>query len=384
MKKNASIIYVNFSPYDNAGRILDFLVENFSDVIHFSYDHLRLENGRKTNILTIYHDGVVTKSHDLIPLRTPEILRFPSLPVVAFLIFIQTYWYSKQYLHSKRADYYLTVNAYTAWIGNILRNLGLVHKTIFWLWDYFPPGYPDIRIRILRWVYWKFDRPSLMGADIITCISHNLLKLRFKVGALDTNRHYTVIPIGTNPRPNIPKKPKQIIGFLGMIKSSQGLHFIFDSIPKIHKQYPHVRFEIIGSGPEETKFIRRASKWKKFVTFYSYIESEDEVDKIMSRWSMGLATYLPVPSNESYWTDPSKIKAYLSQAVPVITTDVPSFSVEISKHKAGIVIPYGNTDMLMQAIGNILSNNQMYAQNAKKLADKYFYKRIYRKFFTSR
>lgn len=384
MKINKTIIYVNFTPYDNAGRILDFLVQNFSQVIHFSYDHLRLENGRKTNILTVYRNGIAVKSQRMTPIRTPEILRFPSLLIVAFLILHQTYWLSKKFLGGKKADYYLSPNAYTAWVGNFLRNTGLVKKTIFWIWDYFPPGERDLRLRLLRWAYWKFDKPSLTHSDIISCISKNLLQLRIKVGALDTKRRYTLIPIGTNPIQTIPKRPKPIIGFLGMLKSSQGLDFIFNSIPIIHKKYPRIRFEIVGSGPEESLFIRRARKWKKFVKFYGYVESDDRVDQIIQRWSIGLATYKPVASNESYWSDPSKIKAYLSQSVPVITTNVSSFSKKVIQYQAGSVIPYGDTEEFVLAIGNILSKKNVYAKNAGTLADKYFYKRIYRRFFTTR
>lgn len=381
MKKNKSIIYVNFSPYDNAGRILDFLVHNFFEVIHFSFDHLRLENGRKTNICTVYRKGLSVKSYIMTPIRTPGILRFPSLPIVAFLIFIQTYWLSKKILGGKCADYYISVNAYTAWVGNILRRTGLVKKTIFWIWDYFPPGFPDIRIQFMRWIYWKFDKPSITNSDIIACVNKNLVKLLIRLGALDTKRKYTLIPLGTNPIKTVPQRSKPIIGFLGMLKSSQGLDFIFDNIPIIHNKFPLIRFEIIGSGPDESRFVERVKKWKKIVTFYGHIESENRVDEIMKRWSMGLATYVPVSSNESYWSDPAKIKAYLSQAVPVITTDVPSFYKEIIKYHAGVVIPYGNTEKFIQAIEYILSKKYMYAKNAKALADRFFYKRLYCHFF---
>jgi len=382
MKKKLSIIYVNFSPYDNAGRILDYLISHFPLIIHFSYDHLRLKNGRKTNILTVYRNGKAVKSQTLIPIRTPEFLRFPSLPLVAFLIFIQTYWYSKKILHGKEADYYLSVNAYTSWIGNFLRDRHIVKKTIFWIWDYFPPGYPDIRIQFLRWMYWKFDKPSLTKTDIITCINRNLIKLRLDMKVLDPRRKYTIIPIGTNPIQSIPTRPVPILGFLGMLKSSQGLNFIFDSLSAIHTKFPHIHFEIIGSGPEEAQFINRGKNWKKFVTFYGFIESENKVDEIIKRWSIGLATYVPVQSNESYWTDPSKIKAYVSQGVPVITTDVPSFAKDIEKYDAGIIIPYGDTEKFLCAIETILSKKVYYAQNAKRLANKYIYKRVYRSFFS--
>src|SRR3989344_2171376 len=91
MKKGKSIVYVNFAPYDNAGRILDFLVQNFSVVLHFSYDHLRLKKGRRSK-LTLYKDEKIIFTKNLIWLRTHPSLLFPSLPFVAIGIMIQTLW----------------------------------------------------------------------------------------------------------------------------------------------------------------------------------------------------------------------------------------------------------------------------------------------------
>ncbi len=379
--REQSIVYVNFSPYDNAGRILDFLVDNFSLVIHFSYDHLRLKNGRRTNLLTVYSHGRIMERHKLIPLRTPEILRFPSLPLVAMLIFLQTWWHCFRYKKRfKMFNYFFTVNAYTAWFGNILKKTGLVKKTIFWVWDYYPPRYPDWRIQFLRWVYWKFDRPAIFGADRLAFISDKLLQLRHDFSSLPKKKKYQIIPIGTNPMTETPVERGRTIGFLGMLKQSQGLDLLFDALPKLRQRFPDLSVEIIGSGPEEPHFKARGRKWGEVVKFLGYIESEEEVDKLMRHWSVGLATYLPVSSNESYWTDPSKIKTYLSQAVPVVTTAVPYLAREIKRFKAGVVINY-NQNELVTAIVTIFAKRKNFAKSALSLARRYEYRRLYQKFF---
>lgn len=382
MNAKGGIIYVNFSPYDNAGRILDFLVQTFRTVIHFSYDHLRLQNGRKTNVLTVYQHGVITEKHRLIPLRTPEWLRFASLPIVALLILIQTWWHAKRLKHIYQdVRFYLSPNAYTAWIGSVLKTIRIVDTMIFWVWDYYPPGFPDWRIRFLRWVYWHFDKPSIISADILAFISDKLLKLRHDFQSLPAHKRYKIIPIGTNPITTVPKQTRVIIGFLGMLKESQGLDFLFDALPELTKHLPNVTFEIVGSGPQETYYRNRAKKWRNVVKFYGFVERDDDADKIMRRWSVGLAPYLPVPSNESYWADPSKIKAYLSQGVPVVTTPVPYFSKELVQHKAGKVVPYGNTAALLSAIRTILRHKRLYGPNALRLAKRYEFRRLYRQFF---
>lgn len=381
MENKPSIVYVNFSPYDNAGRILDYLISHSDILLHFSYDHLRLKNGRKTNILTVYKNGHIFKKNKIFPLRTPDFLRFFSLPGVAALIFIQTVWYTLKYkLRYKRFDYFLSVNAYTAIVGNILRNLRIVDKTIFWVWDYYPPNHPDWTMRIIRYVYKTFDRPAIVASTYLAFISINLVKIRQIMGEFKKDQKYEIIPIGTNPyQGKIQPKKKLVIGFLGMLKSSQGLELLANSLPHLTNQYPKIKIEIIGSGPEETEIKQKFKKWSKFVKFYGYIESDKEISKIIRKWSAGLATYLPQQYNESYWSDPSKIKCYLSQAVPVITTNVPQFSEEIKSSSAGIVIKYKEDD-LVKAICTIIKRPNYYSENALNLAVKYNFNKIYQKF----
>lgn len=375
--RGSSMVYVNFSPYDNAGRILDYLKKTFPTLIHFSYDHLRLQKGRRTNILTIYRNAKPVLTKKLIPLRTPELLRFISLPAVALLILFQTYYHCRK---AKKMygpiEWYLTVNAYTAWVGNVLKSLGVVKKTIFWVWDYFPSGFPDWRIRLLRWVYWKFDRPAITSSSIVACISKKLIRIR-------NISSYRIIPIGTNPITKLHQNTKRlIVGLMGMLKTSQGIDFIADTMPELIRRYKNVTVEFIGSGPEELYFKHRMKRYHDHVRWYGYVTSEKEIDRIMRRWSIGLAPYNPTKSNESYWTDPSKIKAYISQGVPVITTNVPSFAKEVEQSGAGIIIRYGNTEAFLAAVQMIRSNQSTYRRNALKLAKQYSYQTLYPSFFS--
>lgn len=397
-KRKKSIIYVNFSPYDNAGRILDFLVENFPVVLHFSFDHLRLKNNRRTNILRVFQNGKLKQQIKLISFRVPEALLFPSLPLVALLIITQTFWYVakfKKIFHG--FDIYFTVNGFTAWVGNLIRKFRLVKKTIFWVWDYYPPGYPDWRIRLARWVYWKFDRLATSHSSYLIFPNRRLEDLRKKLKILPENINHPIVPIGTaikthytspygscnllDYKPMRNNKEPVIIGHLGMLKWEQGLDLLFDNLEKLSKQFPKLRVEIIGSGPEEDRFKRKAKKFSKIVKFYGFVESDNKVEKIIQNWTIGLATYIPEKSNESYWTDPSKIKVYLSQGVPVITTNVPDLAKEITKNRAGIVIDYNDPQQLISAVSRLIKNREKFGSNAFQLAKKYDYKKLYTKLF---
>lgn len=377
-----SIIYINFAQYDNVGRILDFLKKRFPTVVQFSYDHLRLKRGSFSTFLRVYENGVLVKEVKLVRLWVPEILRFPSLPILAFLMVAQTLWYSlalkKRY---KKFDFFMTLDAFSAWTGNLLRKLGLVENTIFWVGDYFPLDYPEWRIKILRWIYWKFDKPSMQNADRLLFTNRKLFKLYNKMGILQKSNDYLIVPIGTKPEPYLRIRENCIIGFLGMIKNSQGLELIFDVLPRIFKEIRGAKIEIVGSGPQEDYFRHRARKFGKKITFHGFIKDQEEIHNIVRKWSIGLAPYQPVKSNESYWGDPSKIKVYLSAGVPVITTDVSYIVNEIRKYNAGVIIDYYNHNEFLSAIKTIIKKKTYFQKNAFFLAQKYNYNKIYSRIF---
>ncbi|MDP3988038.1 MAG: glycosyltransferase [Candidatus Levybacteria bacterium] len=382
MLKSKSVIYVNFVQYDNTGRILDFLKDNFFIVLHFSYDHLRLKRGRQTSYLRIFKKGKLIKEIKLVRLRMPQAFLFPSLPLVAIFMITQTIWYTFRFKRKyKSIDYYLTLNAFNAWIGNVLRFMGLVDKTIFWVGDYFPVIYRDWRIKLARWVYWKFDKPSMQNADKLIFTNRRLANLYKRIKILPKNKKIYVVPIGTKTRFYKIKRENCIIGFLGMIKESQGLELILDTLPILSKRLPTLKLEIVGSGPEEGRYQKRAEKFKKIIRFYGFIENQDKIHKIVSRWKIGLAPYQPVKSNESYWGDPSKIKVYLSAGVPVLTTNVSYMAGEIKKEKAGIIIAYNKENDYINAIYKILTKIELYRKNALNLSLKYDYKKNYPKIF---
>lgn len=381
MYKDKSIIYVNFAPYENAGRILDFITNNFTTVILFSFDFHKLKNYH-SNQVKIFRNGKIVREIRLFKLPTPEFLLFPTVPLIALLIALQTIWYALSFRRKYgKFHVYLTVNAFTAWIGNILRNFGIVDKSIFWVWDYYPPNDPHWKIRIIRWIYWKFDKISTKSSNIVIFLNKRLENLRREIEILPKHNSYPIIPIGTNPKKLFYKK-KGIIGHIGVLKRSQGLDILFDNLGELSKTIPNLKVEILGSGPDEQYFKQRAKNFSN-VKFHGFIEREDKLDKIVEKWGIGLATYIPEKSSAAYWTDPSKIKLYISQGVPVITTNITNLADEIRKCKAGIVIDYYDTKGFIEAVLKIFNNQEKFIKEAYNLSKIYSYRKIYPKLFRS-
>ncbi|MBI5153353.1 MAG: glycosyltransferase [Parcubacteria group bacterium] len=378
---NQTVLYVNYAPYENSGHILDFLKDHFGKVIVFIFNFHTLGKLQKSSVLYIYEHGKLIENRSLFTLSPslPVYIVFLLLPIRSLLntlqIFYHTFWLKRQF---GTLEYYFTVNAFTAWVGNVLRKIGLVDTTIFWVWDYYPPKHKDKIVMLMRAIYWQFDMVAL-ASDNVVFLNTRLIELRKRIGALPKDKQYAVIPIGTNPRKTIQNRNTQhpLLSFIGVLKRSQGLDMVFDAAPQLTKKYPDLQLTVIGSGPDESYFQKRAKQTKLITTFHGYVEDEHQVANVLQAQHIGLALYMPDPSNVSYFGDPSKIKDYLSFGVPVITTGVFAFSKEIVHARAGVVIEYGKLEELAKAIQTILSHYQLYSNNALTLAKKYRYNKIY-------
>ena len=384
MKRLKSVIYVNYSPYENSGKILDFLLENFESVFLFSVGFHNLKNKKKYNILYIYKRGKLLEEHLLLSfhIRISSWYVFFLIPIRSTINFIQILWYS--FFLKKRfgtIDIYFSVNAFTAWIGAILKSLKIVRRTVFWVWDYYPPINENKIIMLMRYIYWQFDKIS-SHADRLAFVNRRLVNLRKNIGVLPEEAEYPIVPIGTDAFPIKPRpKPDTLIfGFIGVLKKSQGFGIVYDNAKEILTSYRNARYEIVGSGPDEEFFKKKAKESSIPTVFHGYVEG-DLFNEILDKCSIGIATYIPDKRNVSQYGDPGKIKRYLSLGIPVIATNVFEFSEELKKSKAGAIVSYDKPEEFMGAVDKIMENYKEYSKNALKLSNKFYYKKIYPEIF---
>lgn len=383
--KKESIVYVNFSPYENVGNILDFILDQFKIVILFSLKFHKLGKKQEKSKIIIFVDKKAVKEISIFQLYHPKSLLFLFLPVRSIIQMIQIILnlsrLKKQY---GVFEYYFSFNAYTAYIGNVARKMHLIKKTIYWASDYYPPIHPNKIIMFMRWLYWQFDKTTTK-CDKLIFINEKLQILRKDIGILPQYENYPVIPLGTNPIQIVPQKKitKKInFCFFGVIKKSQGLDLFLDKKEEINKTCSSFKLHIIGSGPDESYVKKKVKQSQVKAQFYGLLTDEKEIAKIFNQCHIGLAPFIPEDGNVAYYGDPSKIKKYLSFGLPVITTNVFAFAAEIRKYKAGIIIDYYKEGELSKALNAIIKNYDFYKDNALKLANKYNYKQIYPMIFS--
>jgi glycosyltransferase involved in cell wall biosynthesis len=380
MKLRTSILYINFAPYDNAGKILDFLTSQYIFVYHFSFNFHYLQNSTNHSCLTVYKKGKVIYKSLIFQLSSHPGLTFLTLPIRSLIFLIQIIYYgvTLRNRYGSIEDYF-TVNAYIAWCGIILRRLHLVQRTIFWVWDYYPPNHTNRIVRMMRRIYWQFDKTAGLMADKTVFLNDRLMALRKDIFILPQNKSYPVVPIGTDPVKTIASKYHRPLklAFFGVVKKCQGLDLVFDNDKELCQLFDDAELHVIGGGPDLMHYKKRAEHSSLKTHFYGYVKNENRIRNIISKCHIGLAPYVPEESNVSHYSDPSKIKAYLSLGTPVITTYVFTFSKKISKSKSGVVIDFYHPIEYIRAVQTIMSNFSRYQKNAFTLSKKYIYTRIY-------
>jgi len=93
MRNRKSVIYVNYSPYENSGKILDYLLENFDYVFLFSLGFYNLKNKKRYNTLFIYKKKKLLKKP------------FPLLNLIQIKDYNLELFVSKVYIEKKRGNY---------------------------------------------------------------------------------------------------------------------------------------------------------------------------------------------------------------------------------------------------------------------------------------
>lgn len=379
MQNPKTIIYLNYSPYENSGHILDYLSENFKRVYLFSIAHHPLGRKNPTNMLATYVDGRLQKQEYFTYLKAPYALSVLLVPlrsfINAFQIIIRIFKIKNEI---GNIDYFFSVNAFIITIGRILKRLGLVNKVIFWVWDYYPPEFPTLSGRVLRRLYWQFDKFATY-TDKVYYLNHRMADVRKEKGVIPKTTKIIVVPIGMGDLLPVKKKKFKCIriGFIGVLKKSQGIDMLLESAKILEKHFCKIAFEIVGSGPDENEFKKKIRRSKKVIyNFYGYV-TEQKFRKILYNCTIGVSPYSPEEGNISKYTDPGKPKRYIEFNLPVITTDVIEFSNEIVNNKAGIIMKYGNYNEFAEAIKKIINNYDMYVRGALKLHKKYFYKNVF-------
>jgi len=242
---------------------------------------------------------------------------------------------------------------------------------------------------LLNYFYHKLEIYCVVHSDETWNVSPRIAQGREKLFNLSEKKYLQkVVPIGvwneTIKKIQFNRIKRHQIVFLGHLLKKQGVQVVLESIPIIIQQIPDFKFIILGGGEYQADLQELSSKLQieKYVEFKGWIKDRKEIDGILGVSALAVAVYKPEEdnlSNFTYYADPTKIKDYLANGLPVILTNVPYNAYELEERRCGIVVEY-RKEKVSKAIISLLKNQEklkIYRQNAFSYAKEFDWNSIF-------
>lgn len=265
----------------------------------------------------------------------------------------------------EKFNLFIGLESINALAGVLLKKLGRVATVAYYVSDFSPYRYPK------KWfndLYLWLDRLAASNCDFIWDVSSAMHPARIKAG-LDSKKSAPClrVPNALFPEQIRPQPLKKIIPYtivyMGTLDIDNGSDVAIEALPLVLKKFPQTRLHIIGSGdpafPRRLKRLASKLKVRKDVKFHGFIGDPEKLSKTLSQFYLAVAPYRDVQESFRFYGDSTKIRAYFSVGLPVITTYVPPIGKEIVKAEAGVVVK-DNPLALARAIIKFFSDKKVY------------------------
>ena len=253
-----------------------------------------------------------------------------------------------------------------------------IAKTVLFTIDYAPKAQPFF----LRGVYRALDRYVCERCSEIWNLSPRMQEAREKDHPGLKCKKVLTVPHGTHysKLAAVRKAPanREALVFMGHLKEDSGVDLVLRSLPFLIEKFPKVSLTVAGTGPAEEGLKKLAYELglNERVKFTGFIESHEELEKIVCSCAVGLALYNPKKDVFSRNADPGKPKVYLGCGLPVIITDVPLVAKEIESRGAGKIASF-DAGSLSSALSLILADYGKYRAAAEEMGRAYDWEVIF-------
>jgi glycosyltransferase involved in cell wall biosynthesis len=339
--------------------------------------HSFSDSNDRCSYYRFYKQGILIKEY-----RSMDFNKLPE-PLIYLKELITTF----RFIYSTNVTYdkYIGMDGLCVFFGIILKFLRKVKRVIFWSIDFVPNNRfsSDWKNKI----YHSINILGYKGSDEIWDLSPRMLEAREKfLGIKSTDyKLHKVVPYGmwvdevkTYSYDEI--NPYTIV-FMGHLLEKQGVQLVLESLPSIIKEYPKVRFKIIGAGNYKSKLEEKAESLGvlKHCDFLGKIEDIKILENEVAKSTVAVAPYIRHLDTWTFYADPGKIKTYLACGVPVILTDIPWNANEIVINKCGLIVKE-DKDCIANSIKLLFKKNTniLYRNNSKQYSKSFNYKNIFK------
>ena len=224
-------------------------------------------------------------------------------------------------------DLYVGSDDVNATAGVILKKLGRVKKTVYYVIDYNPHRFKN---KFMNSLYHKADRFCVRNSDETWNLSPRMEQARKDYFGF-SGGHQKVVPIGVwldriKPKP-YEEIEKHTAVFMGHVTKKQGVQYVIEAMPEIVKEIPDFKFLVIGDGDylSELKNLALALGVSENIEFTGYVEDSQQVEEMITKCAVAVALYDKYDENGNltftYYADPAKVKMYLACGLCVLTSE---------------------------------------------------------------
>jgi glycosyltransferase involved in cell wall biosynthesis len=363
LENNKIIVATHVYADGPAQALRDYLINNKGTKVLFIGHPLFFSPILKGSGYELYEKGRIAK------VTYQQIKRLPEIIAYFKAVILNIIWAIRL---GKKWDLYVGSNNLNAFSGVILRWLGIVDKTVYYVIDYTPKRFNN---SILNRIYHYLDRFCVKNCDETWNLSARMEEARKEYFGFSDSKQ-RVVPMGVwSERVNqlVSKEiEKHALVFMGHILEKQGIQYVLEAIPDILKEIPDFKFLVIGAGDYLESLKEQAKRLDIFdrVKFTGYIKKHEDIEAVLAKCGVAILMYKKYLSNTdlswSHFTDSGKIKSYLACGLPVILNDVPPNAGELQKRECGVVVN-GNKTAIAQAVISLMKDEQKlmrYRQNA--------------------
>ncbi|MDO8657989.1 MAG: glycosyltransferase [Candidatus Levybacteria bacterium] len=378
--ENDSIIFATFSPYRKGKRDpKNGNVEPFISFFSKKFKRLTLIDQPHTGSDTVapvieeYVDGKLKKKYNLenkfynffywlIKLFNPtddDTNIFYKLRDLISVIHVG-------FKHRSKVNYFVGLESVNTLAGFILKKIGKVERTIYYVSDYSPSRYDN---KLFNWLYLGMDRFCCYNSNYIWDVSKVMQPARIKAG-LSAEKSAPAIHVPNALFPEFIKhlSIKELIPyslvFMGSLGPENGPDLAVLTLPYVVKKFPKVHLYIIGGREKDIlrlKTLAMNLKVEKYVTFYGMIPDDLEMLSILRKCYLALAPYLRQKNSVRWFGDSLKLRAYMACGLPVITTQVPPLGRELKAFGSALIAKDNEID-LAGSIIKMFTDERLYKQ----------------------
>ena len=265
--------------------------------------------------------------------------------------------------YANRNDIFIGINPLNFYFGKLFKNF---NKKIFYTIDFSKDRYKN---SLINFLYHEIEKRCFNSSDINWNVSKKIKIARVKYFKIHNYKNKDlVVPIGTwKTKKRFTQRNNYQLVFLGHLIKKQGLNLVLSSLRIVKKKINNIKLFVIGGGPELKNLIHTSNNLglTKNIIFKGWIYNTKEIHSILQKSNFAFATYVKKDISFTKYSDPTKIKDYLSCGLPIIATNTFHNAVELKKKNCLIILKKENSVHLSKIIINTLKNQKKINQMRK-------------------